>query len=325
MIPAGAGVVERAQVGQVEAPVGLAGRRVAVAAAGEGPLAGTRVGTGAAQQPGPGDVDADQHQGHVEIHQLADQVKGVLVIAAVQPEPGYVVDEQRGRGGSRTALRDRPDQVVQGGGVRVAVDVQDGLAQGLGGRPDREPAVGHRHEQVPGPGDGAGRELAADAAPQVLELGRGPAGGLGLALEPPPLIISPSRVPGANFTALSCSRPRIRSETFLLIGVSCSRRFMWVAVRCRSCSARPRGLRAWYSASDSLGAGMKHRRVVRHCCQPSHRVRSGGGPARKNGTTGFSPAAGWSVTLAGPPRRLRAARTRCGPGSLLPGREAASG
>jgi hypothetical protein len=138
-------------------------------------------------------------------------------------------------------------------------------------------------------------------------------------------LASPSRVPGASFTALFCSRPRIRSETFPLIGVSCSRRFTWVAVRCRSCSARPRGLRAWYPASDSLGAGMKDPRVVRHCCQPSHRVRSGGGPARRNGTTGLSPAAGWSVTLAGPPRRPRAARTRCGPGSLLPGGEAASG
>ena len=46
------------------------------------------------------------------------------------------------------------------------------------------PAVGHRHEQVPGPGKGTGRDLAADAAPQVLELGRGVARGLGLALEP---------------------------------------------------------------------------------------------------------------------------------------------
>ena len=56
-----------------------------------------RVGTGAAEQPGAGDVDADQHEGDAEVHQLADQIQGVLVIAAVQPEPGDIVDQQRGR------------------------------------------------------------------------------------------------------------------------------------------------------------------------------------------------------------------------------------
>jgi hypothetical protein len=153
-------------------------------APGKGPLAGAGVCARAAQQPGAGDVDADQHEGDVEVHQLADQVQGVLVIAAVQPEPGDVVDEQRGRGVVADRVTNGPDQVVQGGGVRVAVDVQDGLAQCLGRCPDRKPAVGDGHEQVPGPGDGAGCELAADTAPQVLELGGGPACGLGLALEP---------------------------------------------------------------------------------------------------------------------------------------------
>ena len=62
-----------------------------------------------------------------------------------------------------------------------------------------------------------------------------------------------------------------------------------MAVRCRSCSARPRVLSAWYSARDSRGAGMKDSRVARHACQPSHRVRSGGGPARRNGTTASRP------------------------------------
>ena len=81
-------------------------------------------------------------------------------------------------------VADCPDQVVERGGVRVAVDVEDRLAQRLGRRLDREPAVGDGHEQVPGPGKRAGGELAVDIPPQVLELGRGLAGGLGLAVEP---------------------------------------------------------------------------------------------------------------------------------------------
>src|SRR5216684_3533261 len=115
--------------------------------------------------------------------------------------------------------------------------------------------------------------------------------------KPPPLIIRPSRVPGMNFTALFCSRPRINPATFTLIGVSWSRRFTWVAVRCRSFSARRLGLSAWYSRSDRRGAGMKVSRVRRHCCHPSHVVRSGGGPARRKGTSGLSFPGGRSTIL----------------------------
>src|SRR6266851_8142062 len=114
---------------------------------------------------------------------------------------------------------------------------------------------------------------------------------------PPPLIIRPSRVPGMNFTALFCSRPRINPATFTLIGVSWSRRFTWVAVRCRSFNARRLRLSAWYSRSDRRGAGMKVSRVKRHCCHPSHVVRSGGGPARRKGTSGLSSPGGRSTIL----------------------------
>src|SRR5215470_9152412 len=132
------------------------------------------------------------------------------------------------------------------------------------------------------------RSSKAAAAQQAISV---------LPWNPPPLIINPSRVPGSHFIALFCSRPRISSDTVLLIGVSCSRRFTWVAVRCRSCSAFALGLRAWYSASDRRGAGMKDPRDCRHRCHPSQVVRSGGGPARRNDTNGLSPLLSWSSVL----------------------------
>src|SRR5260370_25225460 len=42
---------------------------------------------------------------------------------------------------------------------------------------------------------------------------------------------------------------------------------------------------------------MKEFRVSRHCCHPSHVVRSGGGPTRRNGTSGLSSLGGWSTIL----------------------------
>src|SRR6266581_477009 len=42
---------------------------------------------------------------------------------------------------------------------------------------------------------------------------------------------------------------------------------------------------------------MKEFRVSRHCCHPSQVVRSGGGPTRRNGTSGLSSLGGWSTIL----------------------------
>ena len=114
---------------------------------------------------------------------------------------------------------------------------------------------------------------------------------------PPPLIIRPSRVPGMNFTALFCSRPRITPRPSRSSASPAAEDSTCVAVRCRSFSARRLGLSAWCSASDRRGAGMKESRVSRHCCHPSHVVRSGGGPTRRNGTSGLSSPAGRSTIL----------------------------
>src|SRR5260370_35803967 len=103
-----------------------------------------------------------------------------------------------------------------------------------------------------------------------------------------------------NFTALFCSRPRIRPETRTLIGGSCRRMVTWVAVRCRSCRPRRLGLSSRYSCGESLGAGMNVSRIWRHRCQPSHVVRSGGGPVRRNGTIGLSSPAGGSAIVVLP-------------------------
>jgi hypothetical protein len=84
-------VVERAEVGQVEPPAGLGRGRVA-GTGGERPLAGGRVRAGPAEQPGAGDVDADQHEGGAEVHQLTDQVQCVLIISAMKLESRNVVD-----------------------------------------------------------------------------------------------------------------------------------------------------------------------------------------------------------------------------------------
>ena len=75
--PCRGGVIEGIEIDEVEGPAGLGGSRVVagVAAfyAGEHPLSGGRVGVGAVQQARAGDVDSDQHQGDVEVRQLADQ------------------------------------------------------------------------------------------------------------------------------------------------------------------------------------------------------------------------------------------------------------
>jgi hypothetical protein len=59
---------------------------------------------------------------------------------------------------------------------------------------------------------------------------------------PPPLIISPARVAGVCFNALLRMRDHITRATAALIGVSWMARFAWVALRCRSCSIRLRGV-----------------------------------------------------------------------------------
>ena len=218
-------------------------------------------------------------------------------------------------------VADCPDQVVQGGGVRVAVDVEDRLAKCLGRRLDREQAVGDRHEQVTGPGDGpraeaAGRTYSHRSSNSAADWQAVSV----LPWNPPPLIVSPSQVPGANLTALFCSRPFIRSETFLLIGVSWSGRIQWVAVRCRSCSARRRGLSCRYSAIVSRGAGVNVPRAARRRCS-SLPTGSGRAAARPAGTgRPGCPRPAARPVIARAPRRLRAARTRCVPGNRPPAR-----
>ena len=84
----GRGVVtEPVQLNQVEPPLGLGGLQdvdTSVRGRREGPLAGARVVAALAQQPGAGDVHADEHEGDVHAHERADQVQHVLVIGAAR-------------------------------------------------------------------------------------------------------------------------------------------------------------------------------------------------------------------------------------------------
>ncbi len=100
--------------------------------------------------------------------------------------------------------------------------------------------------------------------------------------QPPPLIITPGRVSGPWLKALSSISARTFQETKALIGVSWISRLEWVAMRCRSCRRRCRGVIRAQAPAVRTGAGTKFRRVSRQWFQPAQTVRSGTGPGRNN-------------------------------------------